>query len=214
MPQPGYVGSGYEHTRLLLIGQNPYIPNSKLIVEDREYTAALRALRDTPTEKQYAGLQEVLDRFIPKWPVQNSYFPLMECGLSLRDIAYLNLVRCRTGDNAPNNNTVEECRRTHFGPWLEKLKPTCVVFIGLWACERGRSAVAATGIPYAVIDRNRSLNTAQRTANRTEVAAFVRANLRSPRVKVSGSTAIQASASRETLGRPRDGPKADARTAQ
>ena len=73
-------------------------PNLSLAAQDREYTAALRALRDSPTEQEYARLQVILNRFIQKWPVQNS-FPLMECGLSLEDIACLNLVRCRTGVN-------------------------------------------------------------------------------------------------------------------
>jgi uracil-DNA glycosylase len=190
VPQPGYIGEGYGRAGLLLVGQNPYLPNVSLASQDRDYTAALRALRDAPTEQQYARLQVTLYRFIPKWPVQNNYFPLMECGLSLKDIAYLNLVRCRTGDKAPNANTVEECRRTHFEPWLEMLNPTCVVFIGIWACERGRNAVAARRIPYATIDRNRSLNSSQRIKNRVEAAAFVRANLRSPRETVSGSTGI------------------------
>jgi len=173
VPQPGYIGAHYKQTGLLLVCQNPYVPNHNLAAQDREYTAALRALRDARTKAQYADLQVILDRFIPKWPVQNSYFPLMECGLTLKDIVYLNLVRCRTGIYAPNADTVEKCRRTHFEPWLDKLNPICVVFIGIWACERGRNAVAARGVPYAVIDRNRSLNSAQRNANRSEVAALV-----------------------------------------
>jgi uracil-DNA glycosylase len=196
VPQPGYIGEGYGQTGLLLVGQNPGLPNVGLAAQDRDYTAALRALRDAPTEQQYARLQVTLYRFIQKWSVQNNYFPLMEFGLSLKDIAYLNLVRCRTGDKAPNANTVKECRRTHFEPWLEMLNPTCVVFIGRWACEQGRNAVAARRIPYATIDRNRSLNSSQRIINRTEVAGFVRENLRSPRVTASGSTGILPSAYR------------------
>jgi len=178
VPQPGYVGRYYQRTGLLLVGQNPYVPNSRLVAQDGEYTAALRALRDIPAERQYSDLQNVLDRFIPNWPVQNNYFPLAECGLRLEDIAYMNLVRCRTGNHAPNVNTVDTCRRTHFEPWLDMLKPSCVVFIGLWARERGRNSVAARNIPFATMNRNRSLNSAQRIENRAEVAALVRKNLR------------------------------------
>jgi hypothetical protein len=181
VPQPGYIGKGYEQTGVLLVGQNPYLPNGSLAAQDRAYTAALRALRDSPTEQQYARLQVVLNRFIAIWPVQNKYFPLRECGLNLEDIAYLNLVRCRTGEKAPNTSTVEQCRRTHFEPWLEKLNPACVVFIGLWARERGQHAVAARRIPYTAMNRRRSLGASELIKNRTEVAEFVREHIRSPR---------------------------------
>ena len=124
VPQPGYIGKGYGATGLLLIGQNPGLPNESLAREDRMHTAALRALRDSPTEQEYARLQVILNCVIPTWPVHNNHFPLRECGLNLEDIAYLNLVRCRTGEKAPNTSTVEQCRRTHFEPWLEKLNPT------------------------------------------------------------------------------------------
>jgi hypothetical protein len=179
VPQPGYIGKAYAQTGLLLVGQNPYVPNAELAAEDRVYTAALRALRDAPTEQAYADLQVILRRFVPKWPVQKNYFPLLECGLTLDDIAYMNLVRCRTGkDKAPNDKTVTECQRMHFEPWLEKLQPTCVVFIGVWSYNKSRMAVNARNIPCAIINRQRSLRRSERIANRTEVVEFVRKNLR------------------------------------
>lgn len=52
VPQPGYIGKGYGRTGLLLVGQNPYLPNVSRAAQDREYTAALRALRDAPTDRQ------------------------------------------------------------------------------------------------------------------------------------------------------------------
>ena len=190
VPQPGYIGIKYENAKLLLVGQNPYFPNPQLVAQDRQYTTALRVLRDEPSEENYGRLQLILDRFIPKWPVQNNYFPLMECGLKLEEIAYVNLVRCRTEGGAPNVNTSRNCIQTHFEPWLDKLDPICVVFIGLWACERGRNAVAARGIRYTYVNRDRSLTAALRKENRIEVAAFVKAKLDPTRANASGSVAF------------------------
>jgi hypothetical protein len=72
VPQPGYIGPAYDRTRLLLVGQNPAVPPIQLVKRDKFYTAALRALRDDPTEQNYASLQSVLRDFIPTWPVHGS----------------------------------------------------------------------------------------------------------------------------------------------
>ena len=96
VPQPGYIGVAYENTGILLVGQNPAIPPAKLQRKDKDYTAALRALRDAPTPKHYGELQAILDDFISTWPVKGQYFPLEECRLTLMDVAYFNFVRCRT----------------------------------------------------------------------------------------------------------------------
>lgn len=178
VPQPGYVGASYSEMRLLLVGQNPWLPNSSLVTSDRVYTAALRFLRDFPSQRNYAALAAILDQVIPSWPVQNRTFPLDECGVSLDQIAYLNIVRCRTGETAPREITATTCVAVHFERWLEHLNPSCVVFIGLWARDHGRLSLARRGIPFATIDRNRFLTREQRAANRAQVAAFVRATLR------------------------------------
>lgn len=174
VPQPGYIGSDYSRGRVLLVGQNPGTPKSRE-VQDRPYTAALRALRDAPTPKRYAELFEVLHNFIPQWPVTNNYFPLDECDLTLEDIAYCNVIRCRTDrDKKPNKSLAAECVSEHFAHWLRCLAPNIVIFIGKWAWEHGQHAVATTGIPYTFINRQRSLSSAERAENRAHVVALVR----------------------------------------
>ena len=65
VPQPGYIGARYANTRVMLVGQNPGVPNIlALAVADRPYTQALRDLRDLPSEENYANLQNVLRKFI------------------------------------------------------------------------------------------------------------------------------------------------------
>lgn len=180
VPQPGYIGPRYRTSRVLLVGQNPAVDQNPAIPKsltesDRIYTAALRILRDDPTVQRYKELSAVLRTFIPKWPIHGNYFPLEESGLSLEDIGYFNIVRCRTSSNAtPNDSLATKCVDAHFIRWLELLAPKVVVFVGKWAWKQGRSAVISKGIPCAFVNRQRSLSQAERMANRAEVAELVR----------------------------------------
>ena len=174
VPQPGYVGAGYWKARVLLVGQNPGTPKARE-AKDRPYTAALRVLRDEPTPERYSELVMVLREFIPRWPITNNYFPLAECDLSLEDIAYCNVIRCRTADDKkPTDDLAGQCVKEHFVRWLRNLAPNVVVFIGKWACEQGRREVASLNIPCSYMNRQRSLSSADRSANRAEVTALVR----------------------------------------
>ncbi len=176
VPQPGYVGETYWKHRIALVGQNPGTPKT-LELQDKPYTVALRRLRDTPTEDKYQELHTVLQAFIPKWPVHGNYFPLVECGLSLRDIAYFNVVRCRTsGDAKPGVNTVNTCLHNHFGRWLDNLAPRVVVFIGKWGADRASQEVERRGIPFTFMNRQRSLSSHERSENRRAVVQLVRAS--------------------------------------
>jgi uracil-DNA glycosylase len=176
VPQPGYVGGNYWKRRIALVGQNPGTPKT-LELQDKPYTAALRSLRDAPNEAKYLELHSVLQAFIPQWPVHGNYFPLAECGLSLQDIAYFNVVRCRTGGDAkPGINTVNNCLRNHFGRWLDNLAPRVVVFIGKWAADRASQEVQRRGIPFAFMNRQRSLSSLERSQNRNAVVELVRAS--------------------------------------
>jgi len=174
VPQPGFIGDNYPSRRVLLIGQNPGTPKSRLAA-DMPYTAALRALRDDPTEGPYQHLRKVLKTFIPQWPVHGNYFPLSECGLTLEDIAYCNVVRCRTTKDAmPSDHTARTCSQSHLARWVSLLAPRVVVFIGKWAFERGHSIVDRHGIPCDYMNRQRSLSSEARLENRERVSELVR----------------------------------------
>ena len=178
VPQPGYVGRNYANTRLLLAGQNPGVCPPRFAERDAEYTRALRAVRDQPDAPTFEHLREVLERFVPSWPIHGSYFPLAECGLRLDEIAYCNVVRCRTLENAPpSSRLASECVSAHFGPWLDLLAPIAVVFLGMWAFRNGVAATAQRGISSSCVNRDRSLTSEQRALNRTEVVAFVQRHL-------------------------------------
>tara|TARA_B100000614_G_C14337493_1_gene407422 strand:+ start:53 stop:694 length:642 start_codon:yes stop_codon:yes gene_type:complete len=172
IPQPGWVGSNYSEHRVLLVGQNPGVPPGRLQAKDSIYTAALRALGEMRSEESYGRLRVVLRDFVPEWPVQRNYFPLAESGLGLEDIAYCNVVRCRTVANAtPSQRLVDNCMN-HFDEFVEAVEPRVVVFIGKWAHDRAAGRLG--DIPHAFMNRMRSLSGEQRRQNREEVVALVK----------------------------------------
>jgi len=170
VPQPGYVGAGYSKARVLLVGQNPGTPKAREAI-NRPYIAALCALRDEPTQERYSELAKRLRDIIPQWPITTNYFPR---DLSLEDIAYCNVIRCRTAnDKKPTEYLADQCVGEHFVRWLRHLAPNVVVFIGKWAWEQGRASVASLSIPCSYINRQRSFSSADRLANRAEITALV-----------------------------------------
>ncbi|MDQ2774522.1 MAG: hypothetical protein M3Y57_06290 [Acidobacteriota bacterium] len=117
----------------------------------------------------------MLRSFIPMWPVHGGYFPLAECGLDLDEIAYCNLVRCRTVENrTPAQQVAKNCTATHLERWLDLLQPAVVVFIGKWAHDRARPRVESRRIPLAFMNRQRSLSIEGRAQNRKAVVELVR----------------------------------------
>jgi hypothetical protein len=177
VPQPGFIGSNYWTTRVALAGQNPAVGQLRFGLRDAAYTAALRALRKTPDETTMSRLNTVLLDFIPEWPIHGNYFPLRECGLDLQDIAYFNVVRCRTqGNSVPGAPVLRNCLG-HFDRWLDLLRPKVLVFIGKWASDKASHLAATRCIPTTYMNRERSLSSGGRAENRAEVVAFVQSAL-------------------------------------
>lgn len=146
----------------------------RFAARDAKYAAALRAVRERPHAETMADLSLILLEFIPDWPVHGSYFPLAECGLGLEDIAYFNVVRCRTiGNSAPGVGVVRNCL-PHFDRWLAQLNPRVLVFVGKWAHDQAAHLARARGIPFGFMNRERSLSTAERIANREAIVQLVR----------------------------------------
>jgi len=173
VPQPGYIGRRYSERRVLLIGQNP-ADTDRFTSEDERYTNALGRIRDDPNDRHYDEVQRLLDAFIPRWPVSENYFPLKECKLSLAEIAYFNVVRCRTRGNAtPDTRMSQNCVQRHLARWLDLLEPKVVVFIGKWAADQAGHEISARSIPWAFMNRQRSLSKEARIENRNAVIELV-----------------------------------------
>lgn len=176
IPQPGFVGKNYWEHRVLLIGQNPGVAPDRFYGRDQRYTKALRDFEAEGRISAYQRLYEELIEFVPDRPVQKNYFPLAECGFCLHDIAYCNRVRCRTIGNAcPSQKLVKNCSN-HLLEIVDILKPKVIVFIGKWAYMQSHELISGLerGIEMTYMNRNRSLNTAQRQKNRTTVVDIIK----------------------------------------
>lgn len=174
IPQPGYVGINYEHSKLLLVGQNPGVAPERMQDRDKVYTQSLRELESKRSIDSYTNFYETVIDFVPEWPVNRNYFPLEECGLSLEDIAYCNVVRCRTVENSvPSKELISNCTEKHFLNFVNAIEPKVVVFIGKWAHDNA-AHLLPKGIKYSFMNRMRSLSSAERQKNRSEVVALVR----------------------------------------
>jgi uracil-DNA glycosylase len=174
LPQPGYVGTKYTTGGVLLVGQNPGVSNENYKEQDQRYAEALATLADRPSHTSMMRLQDILTEIIPTWPVQNNYFPLQECNLTLDEIAYCNVVRCRTkGNAAPSKQMTATCISRHFENWLDLLQPGVVICIGKWACDQISPILQKRGIKSCYMNRWRSLPAEDRAANRRDVVACV-----------------------------------------
>jgi hypothetical protein len=207
VPQPGYIGVRFIEKRILLVGQNPGVTRVQTVTEARNYTASLRRLRDEPSSENFLQLRTITRLFIPYWPIQK-YFPLRESGLTFDDIAYCNIARCRTQGNAsPSSRMASNCANSHFGRWLDLLRPRFILFIGKWAYDRGLPYSRERGIPCDFMNRRRSLSTAARRENRERVTALIGAHLEK---KLFGATEDKA---RDNAKQRRIGPEIAAEVA-
>lgn len=176
VPHPGYIGPRYNESGVLLVGRNPAMPDDRLAEAEHQYTAALHALRDAPTQRYHKLIDFLLNDFIPRTRTYR-HFPLEEICLSLQDIAFCNIVRCRTNNNPPNESLTERCVNKHFVRWLDLLEPRVVVFIGKWALDHGKKLVDSKGIPCDFINCRRNLTNAEVRENKAQVGAFVKRHL-------------------------------------
>jgi hypothetical protein len=177
VPQPGFVGARYRSTRLLFIAQNP--GTHKDPVRDKPYLRALQRLRVEPTMENYDLANRESRKFIPDWTIQKKYFLLDKCHLDLDDIAFFNVVRCRTRDNEkPNEEMTKNCLKEHFKRWLDLLKPRFVVFLGKWAKDQTCDLLDNRRISYVYVNRRRSQSAGERAINQEEVVCAVKKYLK------------------------------------
>jgi hypothetical protein len=174
VPQPGFIGQRYAQTGLVLAGQNPGVSPPRLAQQDAEYMRALRKFQVNATPQVMSEFMQVLHEFVPHWPIHGRYFPLNECGLKLDDIAYFNVVRCRTVNNsAPGKGMVVNCLE-HFDRWVDLLNPKLLIFLGKWAFDAASHIPFQREIPCDFINRDRSLSFVKRAQDRARVVALVK----------------------------------------
>ena len=152
VPQPGWVGRRY--AGILFIGQNPGYRKERTGHHDEPYIAALRQVSDEKTLEQ---LHDQMATSLPNFAMYRKYLQ----GINYEQVAFINVVRCRTaGDGKPKKGAIENCR-SHLGQWINALRPRLIVFNGKWANENIGDLVAP-GVRTFTINRDRSLSRQKR----------------------------------------------------
>ncbi len=176
LPQPGYIGSNYREAKVLLVGKNPDRGFTDPSTEDRDYIEVLLAMRDRPSDQAYANFKSVSEIYMPKWEYVRA-FPFGLSGLRLNDVAFINMVRCRS--NRPDARdhhspqVIKNCITAHFERWLNWLEPNVVISIGKGVHDRISNLLIERNILHRFIKRSKMSETEQRTEER-EVSTFVR----------------------------------------
>jgi len=176
VPQPGFVGARYAASRVLVVGQNPGQPTPALDQQDRVYTTLLRGLRDDPSQESLQTYQRYAIQFAAEFPILRKYPVISACGLDLDDIAYCNLVRCRSRERGHTVAVARTCAMRHFARWLDALEPRFVVFIGKWPWEQGQGELGKRRIPSAFINCRQGLSKSEIQADVDRVGRLVKAS--------------------------------------
>jgi uracil-DNA glycosylase len=175
IPQPGYVGKSYTHSGVAFVGQNPAICPDRLSNEAQPYMGALKMLHDNPSLQSLDRFRKAMEDFSPSWTLFQRYLPLSDCGLQLDQIAYFNVVRCRTFRNTPPRiSPTRTCTERHLRDWLKCLRPKCVIFLGKWGYDAAGHVPQELGICTDFLDRSRSLSREVRAKNRQRIIELVK----------------------------------------
>jgi hypothetical protein len=137
-PQAGYVGTNYERT-----GRGSGRSQACPAGSPRKTGHIRQRSEPYETTRRHRTMPSRMTSWADLYPTGRSTdatFPLAECGLTLGDITYFNLVRCRTIHNGPPNAALTNSCRTHFHSWLNLLEPSVVTFMGKWVYENGKAA--------------------------------------------------------------------------
>jgi len=179
VPQPGFIGKNYEKKRVLLIGRNPGACPPSMKTRDLVYMQALLNLGSQQTVHTYDTLYYTLLNYMPDWRICRDYFQLDECGLYLEDIAFFNVVRCRTDKNeTPSKSLTQNCMNEYLVSFIDIIEPKVIVCIGKWAFDQLNPLIGDRNINTTYINGDRSLNSDERKYNRKAVVDIVREKIR------------------------------------
>ena len=179
IPQPGFIGMHYEKSHVLLIGRNPGVCPISMKSRDSVYMQALLTLEAHRNVPAYFRFHITLLKFMYDWPIYRDSFQLDEYGLDLEDIAFCNVVRCRTDKNGtPSKSLTQNCIKEHLVSFIDIIEPKVIVCIGKWVFDQLNPILSVRNITTTYINGDRSLTSAERAQNRKTVVEIVRGKIR------------------------------------
>lgn len=129
--QPRWVGSNYEQSRprILFLLVNPASGKGYNEAADATFLKHLRAFRDDA-----GSLETVLEhqrRDMPSWGRGRFFrFYIEQLGLSLDDVAFINIAWCSVANNKPLKPMLNTCFNLHTKRLLQILQPQLIFVSG------------------------------------------------------------------------------------
>jgi hypothetical protein len=160
LPQPGYVGAGYQAGGLVFVSMNPGAgPQNGLSAEDLRQYRALETLRDATdgaASAAFDALTGVLAEVMVTWNIHRNFVvPVLKAAhTDFRQVAYLNLLKWRTAKSSGLHRLYQLGWDDHTCAQFELLAPGRVIAIGSDAgrafARLHRAPVPLDSIPRAI----------------------------------------------------------------
>ncbi len=176
IPQPGFIGKNFWQKRILFIDRNPGPPPVKNGLYSSREVNYMKCLRDIgkrkETDTSHGSIRNVFQNYFTKHHIYKEVF--QRTNLTLDDVAIFNVVRCRSFENRqPPKKAFRNCIEMHFGKWIKMLSPTLIVSFGKAPYDQIQSETKRYKIQTKFINRERSLNKAQRQSEIDNVVIFI-----------------------------------------
>jgi hypothetical protein len=149
-PQPGFVGARYHAAspRIMLLAQNPghasraaHSPN-----EARMYDLWKKA-SETRTDEDFGKCMAFLREFMESWPIIEKARLRERFALSLDDVVYTNILKCKTRENKqPSAGIYKTCLQQTTCRQIEVLSPAYLLCFGKAVFEEVEPVAAKLGI--------------------------------------------------------------------
>ncbi len=127
-PHPGFVGRQYQRSGTLLLGAAP--TKDETGARDQMIAEALAGLDGGVAT--FHALSEATEEAMQDWPYYNNVVgPLIErLGLNRSDVALINLLPWKKGDEKPFSDIYEECWNKITRHQIELLSPSRIIALG------------------------------------------------------------------------------------
>lgn len=136
LPQPGFVGSGYRHNGLLLLGKNPGNDRGeKMSVGDSEQFKLITNFRNADMSGRAQCFQTLTAQLetsvMPKWMITRKVvMPILSAlSLNLNQVAYINLVKFHTQTTSLHKSLFARSWQSVENQ-LVQLSPSVIVVLG------------------------------------------------------------------------------------